>query len=83
MNDNVIPFIPKRRVYVLEFKTPAQIRMNKTQDCDIELELRRELDDLLGSGTAWVPAQTQSEARRKLLELLNATNIKFVGDQND
>lgn len=80
MDDNVIKFEPKRRVYVLEFQTPAQIRMNKTSECDIQLELSREVDDLLGNGTAWVPALSKTEARRKLLDLLNVTNIKFLGD---
>ena len=80
MDDNVIKFEPKPRVYVLEFKTPAQIRMHKDSNCDIQLELRRDMDELVGSGTAWVPAMSKNQATRKLLDLLNATNIRFIGD---
>ena len=80
MNDNVIPFNPNKRVYQLQFKTPAQIRMYKSENCEIQLELTREMDDLMGSGVAWVPAVTKTEAQQKLLDLLNATEIKFVGE---
>ena len=80
MNDNVIPFILKDQIYVMEFNTPMQIRMHKTTDCNIQLELERGAKDLLGYGKAWVPASTKEQARRKLLDLLNATNIKFIGD---
>lgn len=83
MDNNVIKFNPKRKVFRLFFTTPPKIRLHKTADCDIVLELTKGPDDELGHGTAWVPAFTKNEARRKLLDLLNVNTVTFEDEAND
>ena len=78
MSDNVIPFEPKPKVFTVFFTTPPKIKMYKTADCDIALEVTKDPDDEIGYGTAWVPAKTRTQARRKLMDLLNANTIKFM-----
>mgnify|MGYP001262962243 CR=1 FL=1 len=77
MDDNVIKFEPKQKVYKVFFTTPPKIRMTKGSDCDIALEVTKDPEDEIGYGTAWIPAVTKREAERKLLDLLNVNNITF------
>lgn len=81
MDDNVIKFEPKKKVYRVFFTTPPKIRMTKTAECDIALEVTKDPDDEIGYGTAWIPALTKREAERKLLDLLNANTITFEDEQ--
>jgi len=81
MDDNVIKFEPKQKVYKVFFTTPPKITMSKNAQCDIALEVTKDPDDEIGYGTAWIPAVTKREAERKLLDLLNANTITFEDEQ--
>jgi|11_taG_2_1085331.scaffolds.fasta_scaffold48637_2 hypothetical protein len=75
---DILKFEAREKVYQLSFTTPPQIRMKKQKGCDIALELFKDPQDQLGYGTAWVPAKTRTQARRKLMDLLNTNTIKFM-----
>ena len=63
---NVIPFKKKKEVYVLKFKTTNVIKFSKRDEHnDIMLEMQK------NKGTAWVPALTLNEARKRLHTMMN------------
>ena len=63
---NVIPFIKKKEVYVLKFKTTNVIKFSKRDEHnDIMLEMQK------NKGTAWVPALNLNEARKRLHTMMN------------
>jgi len=75
---DILKFEARENVYQLSFTPQPQIRLKKQKGCDIALELSKDPNDQLGYGTAWVPAKTRTQARRKLMDLLNANTIKFM-----
>ena len=64
---NVIKFEPKENMWTLKFICPQVVSVNKTKDYDFAIELNR------GAGTAWVPAKTKVEAKRKLHAVIKIT----------
>jgi hypothetical protein len=64
---NVIKFEPKEKMWTLKFICPQVVSVNKTKDDDFAIELNR------GAGTAWVPAKTKVEAKRKLHAVIKIT----------
>tara|TARA_B100001996_G_scaffold65691_1_gene47576 strand:- start:489 stop:719 length:231 start_codon:yes stop_codon:yes gene_type:complete len=70
---NIVKFPePKTKVYVLKFKCPAVLKMNKDSDNDITLEIER-TNFNEGLGTAWVPAINETEAKEKLHKMIQVT----------
>lgn len=69
--DNVIDIAKhqKERVYVLKFTAPSPLKMTKTADNDIALEINS-VDSQHGLGQAWVPAKNLHEARTKLNKMI-------------
>tara|TARA_B100000902_G_scaffold23677_1_gene28498 strand:+ start:5137 stop:5376 length:240 start_codon:yes stop_codon:yes gene_type:complete len=66
IKDNVVKFPDiKDKVLEVKFIAPAVLKMTKTVDNDIALEIKE------GIGQAWVPAKNIAEARKKLQKLLN------------
>lgn len=64
---NVIQFETKEKVWALKFTCPEVVSVNKTKDNNFVIELDK------GTGTAWVPAKTKIEAKRKLHSVIKIT----------
>jgi len=80
MDDKIIKFTPKQRIFEIKFTTPPVIKLKKTAECDIQLELQKYPQDNMGTGVAYVPARSQTHAIDKLSELLNVYRYEVIGE---
>lgn len=75
MSDNIIEFKTKQQVWILNFTAPSPLRMTKSADSGIALEIKR-VDDLHGVGQAWVPAGNKWEAKAKLEKMIEVLEYR-------
>ena len=68
-------FAPKEQIFNLKFTAPCVLKMHKTGEENIALEINK-VDDEHGYGEAWVPATSKELAKEKLLRLISI--IEFV-----
>lgn len=74
---DIINFVPKEQVYMLKFTAPAVLKMKKTGEENITLEINK-VNDEHGYGQAWVPAVSKDSAKEKLQRMIEI--IEFVED---